>query len=44
MGEPNRANLYYLYGGHLPNWNILVSKEKKSIEIPEVVTSEMGTV
>ncbi len=29
--------------GHLPNWNILVSREKKSIEIPKVVTSEIGT-
>jgi len=29
--------------GHLPNWNILVSREKKSTEIPKVVTSEIGT-
>ena len=28
--------------GHLPNWNISVSREKKSIEIPSVATSEMG--
>ena len=30
-------------GGHMVNWNILVAMEKKSIEIPWVVTSETGT-
>jgi len=29
MGEPNRANLYYLYGGHSPNWNILRKRGKE---------------
>ena len=28
--------------GNLGNWNILVPKEKKSIEIPLVVASEKG--
>ena len=28
--------------GYIVNWNILVAMEKKSIEIPWVVTSEMG--
>lgn len=44
MGEPNTANRYYPHkDGHSPNWNILVSEEKKSIEIPRVVTSETGS-
>jgi hypothetical protein len=30
-------------GGHNVNWNILVALEKKSNEIPVVVTSEVGT-
>lgn len=29
--------------GNLENWNILVPREKKSIEIPVVVASEPGT-
>ena len=44
MGEPYRViSIVAICDGHDPNWNILVRSEKKSIEIPKVVTSEIGT-
>ena len=45
MGEPNIGNQYFLnIGGHSVNWNILVTLENKSNEIPLVATSEVGIV
>jgi hypothetical protein len=32
-----------MQGGYNVNWNILVALEKKSTEIPQVVTSERGS-
>lgn len=44
MGEPNRVNLYYHQVDTRRIEISYVSEEKKSNEIPEVVTSEMGSV
>lgn len=43
MGEPYTPRSIIRLEGHDPNWNILVRSEKKSTEIPKVVTSEIGT-
>ena len=46
MGKPNPSYVGLpRLGGEVDwvNWNILVTQEKKSTEIPRVVASEMGT-